>query len=296
MRNVLFLLAVLMLSGCSSIVTRENPDKIFYGEIIELINPSDFQDTTKLNSLSAHLKGSPIARVLIGGGAGGVNRQTVVYAYAYTNGKVGDMMKIKGLTDIALEGINDRYLLAEQIKLIEPNEFTCYTKKLPNRPNSSIGVLTLLTTGTASFALSVNDQFKDKDEHTKCEGWFSYYDEHVGKYHYYKHERHANKFIRSEEQISTTNSEKLKLKSLIDNHNGTITDNMNKLQWMRCSLGQKWDGKTCIGQADKTSFDNASKQAVDYSGKNDWRLPTLDELLSIRYCSDGFMPGTTLSL
>ncbi len=34
-----------------------------------------------------------------------------------------------------------------------------------------------------------------------------------------------------------------------DNGDGTVTDVETGLQWMRCSLGQKWKGSTCVGEA-----------------------------------------------
>lgn len=76
--------------------------------------------------------------------------------------------------------------------------------------------------------------------------------------------------------------------------NGVVVDNNTKLMWMRCSLGQTWDGKTCVGQAQADTWEESlslvnelNKQT--YGGYNDWRLPYIEELHSLVYCSMGFI-------
>ena len=58
-----------------------------------------------------------------------------------------------------------------------------------------------------------------------------------------------------------------------------VTDAQTKLVWQRCSLGQKWDGKTCAGKPTKLTFAQA-KQAAATAGAQ-WRLPKKEELLSL---------------
>ncbi|TWI71739.1 uncharacterized protein DUF1566 [Desulfobotulus alkaliphilus] len=74
----------------------------------------------------------------------------------------------------------------------------------------------------------------------------------------------------------------------INNKDGSVTDRETGLQWMRCSLGQSWDGNTCLGDTQKYSWDEANKAATDhfFADKN-WRLPTIEELDSLVSCSSG---------
>ena len=64
---------------------------------------------------------------------------------------------------------------------------------------------------------------------------------------------------------------------------GTVTHIATGLMWMRCSVGQKWDGKTCTGEAVSLDWQKAL-QAADqqaFAGHSDWRLPNKNELASI---------------
>jgi hypothetical protein len=64
---------------------------------------------------------------------------------------------------------------------------------------------------------------------------------------------------------------------------GTVTHKSTGLMWMRCSLGQSWDGNTCRGTAGSYSW-GAALQAADshaFAGYTDWRLPNKNELETI---------------
>ena len=80
---------------------------------------------------------------------------------------------------------------------------------------------------------------------------------------------------------------------------GTILDDSNGLQWSRCSLGQTWAGRECIGPPVRYEWAAANAEieslnrAKTVAGKSDWRLPTLKELETIKHCSTGIhaVPG-----
>jgi len=69
----------------------------------------------------------------------------------------------------------------------------------------------------------------------------------------------------------------------------TIIDTNTNLEWQRCNIGETWNGSSCIGSAQRLSwqesFDTANSDNTN--GKKDWRLPNTQELLSIVYCSSG---------
>jgi hypothetical protein len=79
-----------------------------------------------------------------------------------------------------------------------------------------------------------------------------------------------------------------------DNRDGTLTDLDSGLTWMRCALGQHWDGHTCRGQPARYDWQAAQQAARQlnasggFAGSRDWRLPRLPELAGIvaRECRD----------
>jgi len=72
-----------------------------------------------------------------------------------------------------------------------------------------------------------------------------------------------------------------------DNKDGTITNTKTKLQWKRCSEGQTWNGRTCTGAAETFTWAEAMKLRSEFAGHSDWRLPTIAELSTLVYCSNG---------
>ena len=77
---------------------------------------------------------------------------------------------------------------------------------------------------------------------------------------------------------------------------GTVTHGATGLMWMRCSLGQSWNGSTCTGTAAIATWQGALQLAADinsdgsdadndgqpgFAGYTDWRLPNRNELESI---------------
>jgi len=69
--------------------------------------------------------------------------------------------------------------------------------------------------------------------------------------------------------------------------NGTVLDTETKLMWMRCSVGQTWDGKTCQGEAKRFEWEEAKQQTASFAGYSDWRIPSVKELRTLFYCSAG---------
>jgi len=67
----------------------------------------------------------------------------------------------------------------------------------------------------------------------------------------------------------------------IDNGDGTVTHKRTNLTWKRCAEGQSWFSGTCRGVANTYSQDEALALRSNFAGKNDWRLPDIQELTSI---------------
>lgn len=99
----------------------------------------------------------------------------------------------------------------------------------------------------------------------------------------------------SAEQVCDTSTHPLSspTERFVDHDDGTVTDEVTMLMWLRCSAGQAWTEGRCEGTA--TLHDWHSAQAVvgdvNEGGKfffNDWRIPSLRELASIaeRECQD----------
>lgn len=80
-----------------------------------------------------------------------------------------------------------------------------------------------------------------------------------------------------------------RVNDFVSQGDGTVLDKRTGLQWMQCSLGQTWDGKTCegyLGFGEGKTFEQA-QQAITFAGYGDWRLPTLWELETLVYCGGG---------
>ncbi|HEY5789945.1 MAG TPA: DUF1566 domain-containing protein [Gammaproteobacteria bacterium] len=83
---------------------------------------------------------------------------------------------------------------------------------------------------------------------------------------------------------------------------GTVTDTLTGLSWMRCTQGQHWYGATCTeGRAwyMMNSWTDAvgglQRRPVSFGGHADWRVPTLEELRTLvdRTCRE---PATNLEV
>ncbi len=67
----------------------------------------------------------------------------------------------------------------------------------------------------------------------------------------------------------------------VDNGNGTVTHAASGLIWQKCLAGQTWDGNACTGSAIPYRWDDARALTSHLAGKHDWRLPTVEELLTL---------------
>lgn len=85
-------------------------------------------------------------------------------------------------------------------------------------------------------------------------------------------------------------SEMKKFEPYIDNKDGTVTDKLTGLIWARCSYGQKWTASTCTGKPKEVSWHEAINLRFNLAGKNDWRLPSIQELLTLTKCKNGREP------
>ncbi|MCB5272364.1 MAG: DUF1566 domain-containing protein [Candidatus Cloacimonetes bacterium] len=69
--------------------------------------------------------------------------------------------------------------------------------------------------------------------------------------------------------------------------NGTLTHRPTELMWMRCSMGQVWDGSTCSENPVRYNWEDSFQAARDlnagggYAGYTDWRVPNILELSTI---------------
>ncbi|MFT4938363.1 MAG: hypothetical protein ACI88A_001390 [Paraglaciecola sp.] len=71
--------------------------------------------------------------------------------------------------------------------------------------------------------------------------------------------------------------------NFVINTDGTVTDVMFKLTWMRCSLGQNWVMDTCVGDASELNWQQALQAAhgYEFANKKGWRVPNIKELATI---------------
>ena len=64
-----------------------------------------------------------------------------------------------------------------------------------------------------------------------------------------------------------------------------IEDVSSGLRWLRCSVGQHWDGSTCTGEPGVYTWEEARELAAATEAA---RLPTIVELRTLVYCSSGY--------
>ncbi|WP_165765635.1 DUF1566 domain-containing protein [Burkholderia puraquae] len=75
---------------------------------------------------------------------------------------------------------------------------------------------------------------------------------------------------------------------LIQGNGAMVKDTRTGLTWMRCSVGQKWDGMDCRGVPERLTLAEAGKRVAEGdvgAGQARWRLPTGDELAGLLLCT-----------
>lgn len=84
--------------------------------------------------------------------------------------------------------------------------------------------------------------------------------------------------------------------------NGETLHIQSNLIFMRCSLGQQWDGTTCLGEPTAYNWQQALATSVnvEFNGSKNWRLPNIKELnvIAERACvrpsiNDAMFPNTS---
>jgi len=66
--------------------------------------------------------------------------------------------------------------------------------------------------------------------------------------------------------------------TLVGDEGDVVRHEDTSLEWRRCTLGQKWDGVTCLGSPEHFTWE----EALRVERKSDsWRLPEINELRSI---------------
>lgn len=103
--------------------------------------------------------------------------------------------------------------------------------------------------------------------------------------------KYANFSNLNSKEVKTPSENQYVANPYVANPNGTVYDKKTNLTWMRCSLGQSWDGKTCNGEAKEYTWHDATKLTHQFAGSTAWRLPTVEELDSLVYCSKGRKPS-----
>lgn len=68
-----------------------------------------------------------------------------------------------------------------------------------------------------------------------------------------------------------------------------VVDRHKRLMWQRCSVGQSWDGRTCVGRAARLEWDAAARLRNGHCGYDDWRLPDLTDLEGL--VAEGVIPA-----
>jgi hypothetical protein len=109
---------------------------------------------------------------------------------------------------------------------------------------------------------------------------------------YYRSDGHLVRLVRGGRAIS---DQATPTSDFIDNGDGTVTHSLTGLIWMRCSMGQTWTGSECAGGPGNYSWNDAQKLKSAVAGYSDWRLPSIQELVSVVEYAN-YLPAINLTV
>ena len=102
-----------------------------------------------------------------------------------------------------------------------------------------------------------------------------------------EHKQNLKQQLEHERKLKKKSEPEQNSESVNELDQGVWTDPKTGLMWMRCSMGQMWDGVTAQGDAKTYTWDKA-RQAVEqmnkkggFAGHTDWRLPDLETLKAL---------------
>lgn len=92
--------------------------------------------------------------------------------------------------------------------------------------------------------------------------------------------------VQADQTCRSTLAESTPTSRFVFSDDGTVTDTETEITWMRCTMGQKWDGKTCKGKAHEYNWQEARDAVAQlnsdtFGEPTSWRLPLVPELASI---------------
>jgi|GEM_PF-4028190 len=107
--------------------------------------------------------------------------------------------------------------------------------------------------------------------------------------------RYANTEVAKAAKVKILNKQPpVRIKHYLAKADGTALDTKTGLVWMRCSVGQTWQNNRCEGKAKRFEWEEAKALQSSFAGYTDWRLPMIEELRTLVYCSNGNKkPSTT---
>jgi hypothetical protein len=124
--------------------------------------------------------------------------------------------------------------------------------------------------------------------------WVVYF--HVGfAYYNFRSELDAARLVRGGQSFGSLLGLTRPTSDYIDNGNGTVTHTSTNLTWKRCAEGQTWTGSTCTGEARAYTYEQAKAlSGTTFADESDWRVPTVDELVTLVDYSIA-SPGPTIN-